>query len=622
METRRVIFVSAVSNEFHDAPPGKRHLFHSYREIVKQAFRLLAPHYEVIIQEDLPQGSDDLLGTLDHEIARSLIVIHLVGDLAGFAPEPAPLRNLRARRPDLLNEHPELRDAVGAGAGITYTQWELYLAFHHGTHRLVFEARPDTPRSPVFGAPTPADQVSQAAHRRRLEATGAHRGPFQDQGDVTRKTVRSFLHFRLDPTVDPVEPTADALAAAWTQQKEIVKHLVAAIKKPDPRAVPLTDPANTAAFVAAVRSAATRWQVNLATIVDVAARDEEELRAAAGSRPAPESLYELALVELAMGDYTASIFSSRRAADLAQALRAQKPSDESLHRKAAMDALLLLHDAAQAAHEIPAAIAALEEAGSLVDKQAEPLLWADIHEPLARFLLVHAKLDRAEELINDIIDIREELQGENHSALAYTLLLWTRLLYERPKYSGLEGIAARAERIFANQTPPDLAGIASALNSHALALQAQKRLTEAETLFRQTLAIGEKIFGPEHPNVAASLSNLGSLLKDTKRLAEAETLLRRALQIDEQCYGAMHPSVARVLGNLADLLVDTNRLAEAEPLLRRALTIYEQSFGPMHPDVGKTLLALAGVLVATNRLDEGLPLIKPALDIYKQNPVR
>jgi hypothetical protein len=58
------------------------------------------------------------------------------------------------------------------------------------------------------------------------------------------------------------------------------------------------------------------------------------------------------------------------------------------------------------------------------DKEADPLRWADVHEPLAEFLLDHAKLDRADELVSDIIDIREDYQGENHPALAKTLLLW------------------------------------------------------------------------------------------------------------------------------------------------------------------------------------------------------
>jgi len=142
MEPRRVIFVSAVTNEFHKKPQQSPRSFASYRDVLKQAFRFLAPEYEVIVQEDLQQGFGDLLETLDHEISRSLFFIHLVGDLAGFEPPPAVLRHLHSRHTDFLSDSPELRTAVGDGRGITYTQWEIYLAFHHGIGRLIFEAQP------------------------------------------------------------------------------------------------------------------------------------------------------------------------------------------------------------------------------------------------------------------------------------------------------------------------------------------------------------------------------------------------------------------------------------------------------------------------------------------------
>src|SRR4029077_18541331 len=99
-----------------------------------------------------------------------------------------------------------------------------------------------------------------------------------------------------------------------------------------PRAVPVTDPANAAAFVAAVRSAAERWQVNLATVVNIAACYEEQIRATAESRPTPETLYDQAFAELALGDYTASCFSSRRAANLALELFQTQPVDRPFHR--------------------------------------------------------------------------------------------------------------------------------------------------------------------------------------------------------------------------------------------------------------------------------------------------
>jgi tetratricopeptide (TPR) repeat protein len=616
MEPKRVIFISAVSNEFHRVPAEQRQNFQSYRDVLKQAFRILAPHYEVVVQEDLVHGFGDLLETLEHEIARSLFVIHLVGDLAGLMPGPGALRSLHARHPDLLAGVPELSAAVGDGDGITYTQWELYLAFHHRQHPLIFLAQPGVPRSPFF-SPTPADQVSQSAHLRRIKATDYGTGTFQDQGDVARKCMRAFLHFRVDPLVEPVEPSADELAEAWAHQEEIVKQLAAAIKKPNPRAVPVADPANTAAFVAAVRGAAERWQVNLAAIVDIAARHEEQVRAVVEYQPTAAALYDEAFAQLALGDYTAARFSARRAADVALQFLQQQPANGMAHREDAQNALLLLHEAAKAAHDIPTAIAALEEAGALIDKEAEPVRWADVHEPLAEFLLDQAKLDPAEDLISDIIDIREEHQGENHPAFAGVLLVWTRLLNARANYPGMEGVAARAERIFAGQTPCDFPNVFAAMSQRALGLCHQNRLAEAEPLMQQVAAFFETSDGADHPSVALALNNLATLLLAMDRPAEAEPILRRALAIDEQNYGPEHPNVSRELNNLAQLLQTTNRMVEAEPLLRRGLAIDELSYGPYHPNVALRLNNLAQLLKATDRLDEAEPLLRRSLEIME-----
>jgi hypothetical protein len=91
-------------------------------------------------------------------------------------------------------------------------------------------------------------------------------------------------------------------------------------------------------------------------------------------------------------------FSTRRAANLGLEFLQKQHIDEPFRREAALNALLLLHEAAKAAHDTPAAIAVLEEAGALVDKEATPLLWAEIHEPLVVFLLEHAKLNRVDNM--------------------------------------------------------------------------------------------------------------------------------------------------------------------------------------------------------------------------------
>jgi tetratricopeptide (TPR) repeat protein len=166
---------------------------------------------------------------------------------------------------------------------------------------------------------------------------------------------------------------------------------------------------------------------------------------------------------------------------------------------------------------------------------------------------------------------------------------------------------------------PEHPSVAVSLNNLAQLLRDTNRLAEAEPLMRQALAIDEKSYGPEHPNIAVRLNNLASLLKETNRLVEAEPMMRQALAIGEKSYGPEHPSVALRLSNLASLLQATNRLAEAEPMKRRALAIDEKSYGPEHPSVAIGLNNLASLLQDTDRLEEAEPLMCRALAIDEKS---
>jgi tetratricopeptide (TPR) repeat protein len=617
MPIRRVIFVSAVSREFHSAPPEQRHNFPSYRDVLDQAFRTLAPNYEVIVQENLVQGMEDLLETLDSEVARSLVVIHLIGNMAGEEPPSASVRNLHIRHPDFLLSEPELKDAL-VGSNPTYTQWEIYLAFHHRTHRLIFEALPEASRSPFY-APSEVDRTSQEHHRQRISATGAHRGHVSSQGDVARKTMRSFLHRRLDPDVDATEPTEEALTAAWANRETIVRELADAIRKPDPRTMPVTDPANVAAFVGAVRLCAGRWNLNLATVLSIAARHEETVRAAAESHPSPEALYESAFAELALGDLTAAQHMARRAAMIALQVRQEQPEDDSHYREIAVNALLLAHDASKLAHEDSEALAVLREAAALFDRETDSLRWAGVNQQLAEFLVDQAHYNEASELIGDILKIREELEGDNHQNVADVLLLSARVLFAQANFAKLESVAERAERIYGVQEPPNFSGIADALSHRVVSLTEERRFSEGEVLANRSLDFTERAFGSVHPDVATSLANLAAVLQHMNRFEEAKPLLWRALAILEQEYGEEHPRLVPVLNNLAQLFRATGVLDEAEVLTRRALTTIEEAQGPEHVDAATLLDNLADLLFKTGHPDDAEALVRRSIAIFENS---
>lgn len=74
--------------------------------------------------------------------------------------------------------------------------------------------------------------------------------------------------------------------------------------------------------------------------------------------------------------------------------------------------------------------------------------------------------------------------------------------------------------------------------------------TQAHSARVRALAIGEQVYGPDHPEVAIRVNNLGLVLQDLGDLAGARAHFERALAIAEKAYGPDHPTVVAIRDNL------------------------------------------------------------------------
>ena len=63
-----VIFLSAVTREFHTPNPRDPRAFRSYRAALAESLDRIRQPHEIVSQENLAQGPGDLLDTLDREI--------------------------------------------------------------------------------------------------------------------------------------------------------------------------------------------------------------------------------------------------------------------------------------------------------------------------------------------------------------------------------------------------------------------------------------------------------------------------------------------------------------------------------------------------------------------------
>ena len=156
------IFLSTVSDEFR-----------AYRDQLRSD--LTRHNVEVKVQEDFKDLGGDTLDKLDVYIAHCDAVVHLAGDMTGSDPGKQALRALRAKYPDLADKLPPLGEALRNGSGVSYTQWEAWLALYHGKRLFIAKAADSAERGPKYMA-TDASRAAQATHLARLKTMDRYPG--------------------------------------------------------------------------------------------------------------------------------------------------------------------------------------------------------------------------------------------------------------------------------------------------------------------------------------------------------------------------------------------------------------------------------------------------------------
>ncbi|CAM9461600.1 unnamed protein product, partial [Ectocarpus fasciculatus] len=192
------------------------------------------------------------------------------------------------------------------------------------------------------------------------------------------------------------------------------------------------------------------------------------------------------------------------------------------------------------------------------------------------------------------------------------------ILSEQAKYDESKALCVRSLAMYEKVYGPDHPAVATGLNNWAGVLKRQGKYKEATDLCVRSLAIREKGVGPDHPDVAVGLNNWAGLLKRQGKYEEAAPLYVRSLAIREEVYGPDHPAVATGLNNRAGLLESQGKYEEAEPLFERAQAIRERALGPEHADVARSLNSRAGLLRAQGKYEEAGPLYVRSLAIFEK----
>ncbi len=140
---------------------------------------------------------------------------------------------------------------------------------------------------------------------------------------------------------------------------------------------------------------------------------------------------------------------------------------------------------------------------------------------------------------------------------------------------------------------------------------------EAAEFFRKALDMGERSFGPDHPDLTILLNDLTRLYLKQSDYASAEPLLLRLLEL-KRSKGEDHPEVATVLASLATVRQALGRHESAEQLWRRVLEIRERTLAPNHFATATALERLGDTCAARGKIREALAAFERALTIRER----
>jgi tetratricopeptide (TPR) repeat protein len=137
----------------------------------------------------------------------------------------------------------------------------------------------------------------------------------------------------------------------------------------------------------------------------------------------------------------------------------------------------------------------------------------------------------------------------------------------------------------------------------------QGALTEAESLFVETLTIIDRLPEPDRDQQILVLNGLGCTLTAWGRLAEADSTVAQSLEL--AAGGDWRRALA--LRGLGDLRRAQGRYAEAESALREALAVYEGVSVPDQRSTGMTALEIGMLLGEQGCHDEAEAALRRSL---------
>jgi tetratricopeptide (TPR) repeat protein len=192
---------------------------------------------------------------------------------------------------------------------------------------------------------------------------------------------------------------------------------------------------------------------------------------------------------------------------------------------------------------------------------------------LAGVYIIEHDTTRATPLLNRGVDILERRLGPNHPRLAPVLMDRAMIYQGDGKAALAEADATRALGILSRESGPDSIGAAWAQTRLSSVYLDEDKTKEAEEILPQAVERQRRFYDRPNWRVAASIGELARLRAAQSRTSEAEDLYRESLAMFD-AVAPNNPEAARAMRDYADLLrADGGSRREIRRLMAKAKSI-------------------------------------------------
>jgi len=219
---------------------------------------------------------------------------------------------------------------------------------------------------------------------------------------------------------------------------------------------------------------------------------------------------------------------------------------------------------------------------------------------LAFVVMRNGDYDAARELHEESLGLCRELYGEESDAV-YVVLGSLGVLEEfAGNFETAADLNLRALRHAEGQGRADL-NVAIRIENLGWVLYEQGEFSRAESRFRESLSMMEKVFSSPNPTLASSWSGLAMTLVSLGEYEEAAELFARCLEIDPDAVTGSSQRGAQLASAYGVFLASMGRYDEAETRLLEALGDLERLCSPDDLRVQRTRAFLAELYDAWGR---------------------